>query len=781
MAAQTSTEAADRAGRSAPVFFDARGRRWRRILAATGLGFLTVTAVAVPLTVSAVRPLWTMPEHRDSRYPAQLLSESSSHTIPVIGDEGVDDLARVDLVQRRAGKTYLTDPFTGRVIRTATADEAQTIGTRPYVMEWYGHPAAHQLVLTFDDGPDPRNTPKILDILDRAHVRATFFVVGQNAARNPAIVNREIREGHVVGNHTLTHTVAGHGSVLDREELIGDDRIIRAVAGYATRLFRMPYGDPDDNPLMVLEAQQLGYIVVDLDLDTHDWQYKPGQNIPLPKLDGKGHVVLMHDGGADRAATIRLLPRLIAEARAAGYTFTTITSLVPAEYVPRHVAPSVADRFTQYSAWAILVLPWDVVTWLFWFGVGSLTFMSLNYLVLALVNQHRQSRRAWPQVPGTSVLMTVVLPAYNEEKVLAKTLEALARTDYPRFEIVAVDDGSSDDTWGVLTDFASVWPRLRVFRQETNGGKAAAMNYAIARARGEVIVTLDGDTVFEPQTIGMLARHFVDPRIGVVAGQVKVGNRRNVLTAWQSLEYISGIGVTRMAEGLVGAITVAPGACAAWRKRAIEEAGGYSLAVLADDCDLTLRMHRLGYKVILDNEAIAWTEAPMTVRALARQRLRWTFGILQALRHHRGMVLRPRYGVLGMVVLPYALLSIIIPLVFMPLTYLAAGLVIASGRWQPVALFAAFIFGIQLVTSIVAVRMVRERLWHLLLVPVYRVIYEPLRVYVLYRSLLMVAKGKAVGWFRVPRTNTVEAEGKALPAVHAAGFGLTRGIQRRFS
>ena len=453
------------------------------------------------------------------------------------------------------------------------------IGTHPYVLDWYGYPAAHQLVLTFDDGPDPRNTPKILNILGREHVPATFFVVGQNVARNPAIVNREIREGHVVGNHTLTHASSGHGSVLDREELIADDRIIRATAGYATRLYRMPYGDPDDNPFVVLEAQQLGYVTVDLDLDTHDWQYTPAQNIPLPKLDGKGHVVLMHDGGADRAATIRLLPRLIAEAKAAGYTFTTAASLVPAEYVPRHVTPSVADRFTWYSAWAILVLPGDLVTWLFWFGVGSLTLMSLNYLVLALVNQHRQSRRTWPQVPGTPVLMTVVLPAYNEEKILAKTLAALAKTDYPRFEVVAVDDGSSDDTWGVLTDFASVWPRLRVFRQETNGGKAAAMNCAIAQARGEVIVTLDGDTVFEPQTIGMLARHFADPRIGVVAGQVKVGNRRNLLTAWQSLEYISGIGVTRMAEGLVGAITVAPGACAAWRKRAIEEAGGYSSMV----------------------------------------------------------------------------------------------------------------------------------------------------------------------------------------------------------
>ena len=755
MAARTSTESAARASRVVPVFFDATGKRWRRILTGVGLVFIPAAAVIAMLTVSALRPVRSVPEHWDSGYPAQLLSESDTRTMPVIGDEGVDALVRVDLVQHRAGVTYLTDPFSGQVIRTATQDEASTIGTHPYALEWYGHPAAHQLALTFDDGPDPQNTPEILDILSREHVPATFFVVGANVARNPGIVNREIRERHVVGNHTLTHAGSGHGSLLDREEMIGDERIMRAVAGYDTRFLRIPYSDPDDNPLTVLEAQQLGYIVVDLDLDTHDYQYTPGQNVPLPKLDGKGHVVLLHDGGADRAATIKLLPRLIAEAKAAGYTFTTVTSLVPGQYAPTHVTPSVADRFTWYSAWTVLVLPADLIDWLFWFGIGSLTIMSLSYVLLALVNSHRQSRSAWPQVCGTPVLVTVALPAYNEEMVIAKTLAALTRTEYPDFEVVAVDDGSTDDTWGVLTGFANVWPRLRIYRQEVNQGKAAALNYAIAHARGEIIVTLDGDTVFEPQTIGRLARHFADPRIGVVAGQVKVGNRRNILTAWQSLEYISGVCVTRMAEGLLGAITIVPGACAAWRRSVVLEAGGYSSRTLAEDCDLTLSIQRLRYKVALDNGAVAWTEAPMTVRGLAKQRLRWTFGVLQAFREHREMVLRPRYGVLGMVVLPYALLSIAVPLIFMPLTYVVAGLSIASGHWQPVALFAAFVVGVQLFTAIAAVRMVREHLWHLLVVPVYRLIYEPLRAYVLYRSLLIVAKGKALGWFRPARTNTV--------------------------
>lgn len=755
MAARTGLEYAAHGNRVVPVFFDASGKRWHRILTACALVLLPAIAAISILTVSALRPVWAVPEHSSSGYPAQLLSESGARTAPVIGGEGTDALVRVDLVSRRGGVTYLADPFSGRVIRAATAAEASAIGGHPYAIEWYGHPAARQLVLTFDDGPDPQNTPQILDILSRAHVPATFFAVGQNVARYPAIVTREISEGHVVGNHTLTHADPGHGPLLDREEIIGNERIIRSAAGYDTRFFRIPYSDPDDNPLAILQAQQLGYTVVDLDLDSHDWQYKPGQTVPLPKLDGKGHVVLLHDGGANHAATINLLPRLIAEAKADGYTFTTITSLVSSQYAPTHVTPSAADRFTYYSVWTVMVLPAKLINWLFWFGLGSLTFMSLSYVVLAVVNSRRQNRRAWPEISRPSIPVTIALPAYNEEKVIFKTLAALSRTRYQDFEVLAVDDGSSDGTWGILTDFASVWPRLRIHRQEVNQGKAAALNYAVAHARGEVVVTLDGDTLFEPETVGMLARHFADRRVGAVAGQIKVGNRRNLLTAWQSLEYISGVCVTRMAEALVGAITIAPGACAAWRKRVVVEAGGYSRRTLAEDCDLTLTIQQLGYKVELDNQAVAWTEAPMTVRSLAKQRLRWTFGVLQAFRTHSRMVLRPRYGALGLVAMPYALLSVAIPLVFMPLTYVVAGLAVASGSWQPVAEFAAFVAAVQLIMAVVAVRMVRERPWHLLIVPIYRLIYEPLRAYVLYRSLLIVVKGKALGWFRPPRTNTV--------------------------
>ena len=741
-----------------PVFFDTGGRRWRRVIIGTTIALLAVAAVVAPLAVFALRPVWTVAEHSESGYPAQLLATNHG-SVPIIGadtanPDTTDDLVRVDAVQHRDGVTDLVDPYSGRIIRKAVPAEAAVIGTHPIVEEYYGRLASHQLALTFDDGPSPIYTPQILNILGKAHVPATFFVIGKYAAQYPGPLNREVREGYVVGNHTLMHEDAGHGSLLDRENMIGDDRIIRAVSGYQTRFLRIPNADPDGNLLTVLQAQQLGYVLVNLDLDSDDWSYTAGQTIPLPDLNGPGHIVLMHDGG-NRAATVNFLTRLIAEAKAKGYTFTTPQALVSAQYEPqRHITPSATDRFTLYAAQALLVWPGMLVGWLFWFGAGSVVIVSFVYLVLALINWRRQRRRVWPAMSDPP-MVSVVVPAFNEEKVLAKTLGSLVNTDYPDFEVIAVDDGSNDDTWGVLTDYASVWPRLRVFRMEKNGGKAAAMNYALGQARGEVIVTLDGDTTFEPETIAMLARHFTDPRLAAVAGQVKVGNRKNILTAWQSLEYISGIGLNRMAEDMINAISIVPGACGAWRKSAIEEAGGISFQVLADDADMTLHLQQLGYKVTLENDAISWTEAPMTVRGLARQRVRWTFALLQAFMKYRKLLLHPRAGALGMAVLPYALISIFIPLVFMPLVYPSLVLLLVSGHWEPVALFAAVIAGIQLITAAVAIAIVREHWWHLLIVPMYRLIYEPLRAYILYRAVFMAIKGKAVGWAHIARTGTL--------------------------
>ena len=542
---------------------------------------------------------------------------------------------------------------------------------------------------------------------------------------------------------------------------------MRATAAYGSRLFRIPKGDPDHNALALLQAQQLGYFAVDQDVDTLDWKVPVGKDIAPPDLDGRGHVVLMHDGGGDRTATVHLLERFIAEAKAQGYSFTTLAPMLPRQYLPvSGVKTYPADRASFLALQLVHRVPSTVLGILFWLGMGSLTVMSFLYLLLALIGEYRQRRARWPDIPGSKLpFVSVVLAAYNEEKVIRRTLCELRRSDYPpeRFEVIAVNDGSSDSTSAVLHEYAREWSRLGVVDQN-NSGKSSAINNGINHACSEstVIVTMDADTLFRTSTIRMLARHFVTTkrgtRVGAVAGHVKVGNRCNILTAWQSLEYISGICVTRMAERVLRAISIVPGACSAWSRDALQEIGGFCDDTMAEDCDATLALQRRGFMILQENNAIADTEAPETIRALAKQRKRWTYGNIQALWKHRAMLFRPRYGVLGMVALPYAALSLVIPLLFMPLTFVAAGLSLAAGNWHSIAWYAAFVAGVHMIISLTAVAMARERLWHLLVVPIYRVIYEPLRAYLLYASAYRAIKGTIVQWDKLERTNTVRAQ-----------------------
>lgn len=740
-----------------PVFYDASGKRWRKIAIGTVLLLTVITGFVSWVIPQAASPVSTKAESLGIDYVQRLALSPELRNIPVIGGEGADSLVRVVKTVSKKDGIYLTDPFDGTVFRKATGDEKERIGSHHYAIEWYGHPADHQLVLTFDDGPDIRNTPQILDILSREHVQATFFVVGNNVVQEPDLLRRVIREGHTIGNHTLDHIGFDHGTLIDREEMIGNDRIIRAAGNYATKYFRIPEGDPDHSVLAVLQAQQFGFVCLDMDYDTNDWRYGPNQTIPFPKLDGKGHVVLMHDGGADRTSTIRQLTEFIKQAKRKGYTFVSPVAFAPKQFAPaKNITPTLADQATWMIMWGLIKLPGETIKFLFWFGVISLSIMSLLYVILALVS-HLFYRPRGAQEPAKSSLplVTVGIPAYNEGQSIRTVLDALILSDYPlsKMEIIVVDDGSTDETLTILRSYAKlrkVDGRLRVLHQK-NKGKWAALNRIFKAAKGDVVVTLDGDTLFEPQTVRMLVRHFADPKVGAVAGYVKVGNRHNILTVWQSLEYVLGTGIDRTAGGLINGILIVPGACSAWRRSAVLAAGGFTRDTMAEDCDTTLAVFKKGFKIIQENQAVALTEAPTTIATLAKQRKRWMFGNFQAFFKHRNVLFRPRYGALGMVILPYTLLSIIMPLIFMPFAYALVILNVASGDWVGFLLFASVVTAIYGLITLIALLTVGERPWHLLVVPIYRIIYEPLRTYLLYTAFFKAVRGKAATWYTPPR------------------------------
>jgi cellulose synthase/poly-beta-1,6-N-acetylglucosamine synthase-like glycosyltransferase len=273
-------------------------------------------------------------------------------------------------------------------------------------------------------------------------------------------------------------------------------------------------------------------------------------------------------------------------------------------------------------------------------------------------------------------------------------------------------------------------------------------------------VTLDADTILIPRTIGRLIRHFIadkSGRLGAVAGVVRVGNRgRNLLTRWQALEYVTQVGIERAAQDVMGAITIVPGACAAWRKAAIQAAGGYTNVTLAEDCDLSLSLHRAGWRVTQDDEAIAFTEVPENVDTLLNQRIRWTFGTLQAIWKHQDLLFRPRYGFLGLYVLPQYAITVILPIVFMPFIVFM-GVRTAQVQGIQVVLYYFLLFmTAHLLIAAIGILLMRENWRHLLMVPVYRIVFEPLRAYLLYTAVYMAVRGVRAGWNKAARTGRLD-------------------------
>src|SRR5205807_6897576 len=266
---------------------------------------------------------------------------------------------------------------------------------------------------------------------------------------------------------------------------------------------------------------------------------------------------------------------------------------------------------------------------------------------------------------------------------------AVMATGYQPLEIIVVDDGSKDDTSGEVR--ANFGDAVTLFAQ-ANGGKASALNLGIAAATSDIIIALDADTVFAKDTIEKLIRHFTDPLVGAVAGNVKVGNRINPLTYWQAIEYVTSQNLDRRAYAVINSVTVVPGAVGAWRREAVLQGGGYTTDTMAEDMDLTWRIRRIGWRIETMTDAIGYTEAPDSFSALFKQRFRWAFGTLQCLWKHRRAI--GRYGWFGRLMLPslwlfqiaYQALS---PLVDLQILWTVAMTIHAAFRhdlardWQP--------------------------------------------------------------------------------------------------
>ena len=646
------------------------------------------------------------------------------------------------------------------------------------------------LALTFDDGPDPRWTPAILDILKQEQVPATFFIIGKNGQAYPDLVNRIVNEGHELGNHTFTHPNLGEIPLsLTELELNATQRLIESVTGRSTVLFRPPYfGDAEaDKPQEVepaLVAQNLGYLMVGVRIDPDDWKLPVTPDDIVNRTieratdtnpETRGEVVLLHDSGGDRSATIAALPRLIHELRARGYKFVPVSDL--AGLSRDQVMPEIPANqrvFTRADAIAFFFLStggWTM-QWLFVIGIalglGRLFFVGSLAFAQWLRSRRRERIHAGSEY---SPFVSIIVPAYNEELVIRNTIRSLLASEYTNYEIIVVDDGSQDNTSKVVREEFGNDERVKLFT-EPNSGKATALNTGLQYAQGEVVIALDADTVFAPQTVGALAHRFYDKQVGAIAGNAKVGNRVNLVTRWQALEYITSQNMDRRAFASLNCITVVPGAVGAWRKDLLIEAGGFPSDTLAEDQDLTLQIRRLGYKIGYEDAAIAWTEAPHNLNALAKQRFRWSYGTLQCMWKHQDALFRPRFGALGFIAMPNVwIFQIFFPLIspIMDLILLYTLISTAIDRWQQgsgytstnlqqVLFYYALFLAIDWVTAGFAFLLERRERWSLLWwLFLQRFCYRQVMYYVMIKSVTMAIRGPVVGWGKLERKATAEA------------------------
>ncbi|MDE2301932.1 MAG: glycosyltransferase [Sphingomonadales bacterium] len=654
----------------------------------------------------------------------------------------------------------------------------------PFVVQRTGA-LTKRVALTFDDGPDPTWTPQILTILEQYHVPATFFVIGENGVANRGLLEREVRDGDDIGNHTYTHpNLALESRYGTNLELNATQRLIEAYTGHSIRLFRAPYfGDAEpttaDEIVPALEAQQHGYTVVGLHVDPGDWT-KPGTKeivdrtlaqVEAATPDRSANVILLHDGGGNRAETVAALPGIIVGLEQAGYQIVPVETLAGLSH--EQVMPTLsgvdlaairADVFAFTAAGFIII----ALNWTFFFAIALGISRSVLMTVLASLPGGRQ-----PPEPDSSFRpkVTVIIPAYNEERVIATSVRRILDSTYPYLDVIVADDGSKDRTSEIVAAAHGDNPRVRLLTM-VNGGKAAALNRALRQARGEIIVALDADTQFEKETVLRLVRWFSDERIGAVAGNAKVGNRVNLVTRWQAVEYVTAQNLERKALTRFDAIMVVPGAVGAWRRAALDDVGGYPEDTLAEDQDLTIAIQRKKWQVAYDEQAVAWTEAPETFRALGKQRFRWSFGTLQCLWKHRRILSRGKPGGLAWIGMPQAWLFQIVFAVISPaidlallISILGTALRVEQHGWAQTQTDVLRMFAYWLAFSTIDVgcgfvayfRDTREKRFSPLLLLSQRFAYRQLMYSVVIRAVSAALRGVGTGWGKLERSGRVSA------------------------
>ncbi len=768
--------------------------------AARALGIETFALWRLGQEDNSLWKIWDKPLSSD---PAKELAQvEPGYDVDTEGDGDILQITR----QMQTGHRTLTMDDDDSIPARYRSITAETMTSYPlsYTVQQTGyHPK--KVALSFDDGPDPTWTPKILDILKAKNVTGTFFMIGEQAQNNIGIVQRVYREGHEIGNHTFTHPDISEVSNASLDlELNLTERLFAAELGVQPLYFRPPYSidqepDTNDQAAPAHRIQELGYVIIGDKIDTDDWDEHPRKS-PKEITDSvfqqiaamqdrswmRGSVILLHDGGGNRQPTVEALPVLIDELRKHGY------EIVPVSQLMGKTRAQVMPPLNGHQRWQARVDSIAFFVWAFFnhfvvavFFVGDILMTARLVIigVFAVIDRFRKRKNF--AGPDYAPRVAVLIPAYNEEKVIVRTIRSVMMSNYKNIRVIVIDDGSKDNTYRAATDAypADIASGRLTVLVKPNGGKADALNYALDRTKEDIYIGIDADGVIAHDAITNLVCHFADPKIGAVAGNAKVGNRVNLWTRWQALEYITSQNFERRALDLFDVVMVVPGAIGAWRTSAVKDGGGYHTNTVAEDADLTMNLLEQGYSVIYEDRALAFTEAPVDMDGLMRQRFRWSFGILQALFKHRGAIAKRR--AMGLFALPNTLIfQILLPLVSPLIDLMFVASVInyfydkhfhpeaaSSASFQKLLLFFLTFLVVDFVASALAFTLERKHpaskgdAWLLFHIWIQRFTYRQVFSVVLFKTMKRAIDGKPFNWDKLERTAMMSKETEKITEV----------------
>ncbi len=763
---------------------------------ARALGLQTFALWRLGEEDSSIWNIWDRPSSPDSL--RALSTVQPGHDIDTEGD---GEIIRITGLPKNGKRTVELDTDEPDPRKKLIIDEHMDVYPTTYTVQQYGyHP--NKVALSFDDGPDPKWTPRILDILKRKGAHATFMLIGDEAQQNIGLMQRIVREGNEIGNHTYTHPDISEISPRQLDlEVDLTERLFASKLGVMPLYFRPPYDideepDTDDQAAPVYRIQQDGLTIVGNKIDTDDWDErvrKTPQEIAQSVLDQlnrmkikpqfRGSVILLHDGGGDRSVTIAALPVLIDTLRAHGYSIVQVSDLMgktTADVMPPLTFWQRMRALPDSVAFSALSIIFSFIVMVFFLGDILMSARLILVGIFAIIDRLRRPHRE--ASPGFNPRVAVLVPAYNEEKVIVRTIRSVLNSDYDNLRVIVIDDGSKDRTAEVARE--AYVKEIRQGRVQVllkaNGGKAAALNYGLEQVDEEIYVGIDADTVIAMDAVSKLVPHFEDPAIGAVAGNAKVGNRVNLWTRWQALEYITSQNFERRALDLFNVITVVPGAIGAWRTDAVKRAGGYPINTVAEDADLTMSLLEQRLKVVYEDRALAFTEAPIDAKGLMRQRFRWSFGTLQAVWKHRAAFLRNK--AMGLFALPNILIfQLLLPMVspFIDLMFVYSIIhyfidahyhpeAASKANFQQILVYFVAFLLIDFITSAVAFSLERRHpankgdRWLLFHIWLQRFSYRQLFSVVLFKTVKRAIDGKPFNWDKLERTAKMSKQTEAL-------------------